>query len=168
VAESCAPPPAIGVEQAGGRFALDDEIGDRVRVLFVAVTLLTHATLELNPVALLDHVRCFVSRGVQVGGGLERDVVAGRVRRRADRVARCRRCATDVRLDGAHVVPLTERALDRLPMRQCATTTGDAGRCGGLDVAGLPPHGTSLGLDRGIALWCEPGATEIRTAEHRT
>lgn len=51
-------------------------------------------------------------------------------------------------------------------MRQPAAATGNAGRCNGLDVGGMPLRGTSLGLHRRVALWCEPGVGTIRHVLH--
>src|SRR5579883_902536 len=93
------------------------EVRDRVGVALEGVARLTDAAGELHAVSLLDHVRRFVRRGVQVGRAVEGDVLAGRVGVGSERARRRRRAAAEVRLDAADVVP-PERLLNRRRIRQ--------------------------------------------------
>src|SRR5262249_52387800 len=128
-----AAPAAHRVEQALGRLALYDRVGDRVGVLLVAIAALPDAARERDAGALLHDVRGLVGGGVQVGALAEGDVVAGRVRVGAHRVAGRRGGAALVRLHAGDVVA-TERHLDRVEVRQGATAAGRAARRGRVHV----------------------------------
>src|SRR6185503_9249581 len=68
----------ISIEQVFSRLSCDDTICDLVRVGFMRIAHLAHASLEMDASALLHDVRCFVRSGMKVGGRGERNMVAGR------------------------------------------------------------------------------------------
>jgi len=133
------------IEQRLGALAAHHLVRHGVRVLLVRVAHLADPAGELNPAALLHHVRGLVGRDVQRRSSRERHVVARRERLRAHRLGAGRRGPADVRLDVADVV-LAERALDLLEVRELAGWSGDALGGRGVDV-GRARSGSGLGLN---------------------
>jgi hypothetical protein len=97
------------VEHPLGGLAGDHGIGHRIGVLLVRIAGLAHAAAQLDPGALLHHVRGLVRRRVQIRRFAERHRRAGRIRGRSDLLARLGRRAADVRLDARHVVAPEQR-----------------------------------------------------------
>jgi hypothetical protein len=127
---------SVARQQIGSALAAHDAVGDLVCVALVGVADLADPALEVHAGALLNHVRGFVRRGVQIRRTRERDLVPGRVGFGADRAARGLGVAADVGLDAAHVVA-AEQPLDRVRMRQRTAGAGYAARRGMLDRVGV-------------------------------
>ena len=136
-------PARVLIQQRLGRLAADDRVGDLVGVLLVGVADLADAALAVEvgstAAALLHRVRGFVGAGVHVGRAVEGNVVAGRVRHRADPLGRLARRAAEVGDHAAHVVA-AKRRLDTLLVRQRLARVRDAR--GG--------DGGHVGLGRGV------------------
>jgi hypothetical protein len=139
---------AVAVEYRLGRLAGDHRISDGVGVLLVGVAFLADVALERHTGALLDDVRGFVRRGVEIRLTGERDVVARCVRLRAHGSRALGGLPADVGLDVADVVT-AERALDDIVMRQRTAGSLSAVRRGGVHVAGFGARlAFRLALDR--------------------
>jgi hypothetical protein len=102
-------------------------------VLLVCVARGADATLELNATALLDDVRGFVRRGVEIRLAFEADLAAACVSLGTELLAGFGGGATSARLDPGDIVSRTQRSLDRLAVGQrlCRTLCAAGG-----DVAG--------------------------------
>jgi hypothetical protein len=105
------------VEHSFSRVTAHDSICNRVCVVFVTITHRADAAVELNTSALLDHVRGFVRREVDVGTIRERDVVARRVRTGADLRRGVGSVAADMSANAGHVVS-AEAGLNLIAVRK--------------------------------------------------
>lgn len=96
----------------------DHRIRDLVSMLLVFIAWCVDPTLERDALSLLDHVRRFVRRGVQVRRVRERDVVAVGERTRAEGGGGAAGGVAGVSADVRDVV-LSERRLDLRRERKC-------------------------------------------------
>ena len=154
------PPPANGPANGSSsacaerlrRAPGNHRVGDGVGVLLVAVAAPSDTAGELDPAALLHHMRGLVRRGVQIGLGFERNLVTRRIRLRADRARRVGRSSTHVGADAADIM-MTEQALDLVVVRQLGRRASDAARRRFVDsrAVGFAPrlHDPGRAADRG-------------------
>ena len=83
-------------KQRLGTLSGDNQIGNRVGVLFVGIASFSNAALEMNARSLLDYMGCFMSGCVKVRAIAKGDIASRCVRFGANGIARCRRLTTNM------------------------------------------------------------------------
>jgi hypothetical protein len=133
-------------QQVRGRLARDHAIRDRIGVALVGIAVGADAARQVDAGALLHDVGGLVRGGVQIGRRREGHVGAGRVGGRADRRGGGGGGASDVGAHRRQLVGRTERARDRVAVRQRFARACDPGRRLGAHAVGVRPQ-IAAGLD---------------------